>query len=344
MKTTSFKVSKISDRKDKYAQILDDYLHIIHPDGFIKWHNLLFGDVPLDEKKLRYEFVKQDINLLGDLFKERVKELNKMARGKGFTNYVEFILDFEGIPQDEYQSFIKKVNKFVSLVMKEDVPIKKLEEENPDWNIFNTPYPLGNRILRKNVKSFDETLEAIKKIDPRFGKYKSKIDFKSKGVFYSLAHYNKAKKRVEISFRDQSTDYFFMMDTIHEVGHALDLLEKVEKGIDPYKLSKFEKEYSAIMFTHKIARNVFSEDQQKVIRYDELSMIASTLFEIDIFTNDHQDYDKAYARAINTCYLMTHQIDNPFYVIYKRFILRPLGELISSIIEVELYLKEAKIT
>lgn len=180
------------------------------------------------------------------------------------------------------------------------------------------------------------------KYDNRVSKYKKKIDIKLESErFYSGAYYDKNKAVVEIQLRKQPVDVYQTLNFVHELGHALDMLEIVDKGKNPHKLPKYSQELKADKFTHKFIKRHISDEHQKVIRYNELQMITSTLFEIDIFTNDQQDFDKAYARAINRCYPMTHQTKNPFYVLYKRFVFRPMGELMSSMTEVELYLKEA---
>lgn len=339
------KIIKISDRKNRSSQILDDYFHIIPPDFFKTLHTYLFSrDIPDEDSMARHSLFESQINKLRGLFKAHVVELNKSFK-KRFPNYLEYRLDEKGIPKDKYNEFLNNIDKFVDLVMSDNEPLAKIIEKTgvKEWNSFNTPYPLGNRYLRRFNKSTDEIVSLIDSFDPRYGKYKKRIRIiDGTKNSYSNTFFDKKENKVEVEIRNDVGDFSKADDLIHEIGHALDMLEKADAGIDTEEISKFEMEYSAIDFSHRFYPNIFSESEQKLIRYNNLSGIASTLFEIDVFQNPDQDFDKAYAKAIKRCYPMFKDASNPFYVLYKRFILRPIGELSTNIIETELYLKEAK--
>lgn len=340
-KTIPLKKTKLNK---ELAQITDQFLNIVPPESFLTWHNYLFDDVPVSVKKLRYRYLETDILKLKKLFKERIILLNKIAQKEGYENYIKWQMGLEEIPQKEFDVFFNQdIDRFISLVMSEKIPIMKLMKREKDWNIFNTPYPLGNQWLQDRFDLPDEVLRLVSPYDKRLKKYRDKIDIKTNvKEFYSFSYLNKKKGVVEIGLRGGYSGTYQTLDFVHELGHALNQLEYYERGEDHYKLPKYQREENAIEFTHEFIKRNISSDHQKVLRYNELSTLAGILFEIDIFSNDKQDYDKAYAKAIERCFPMTKQKENPFYVLYKRFVVRPLGELTSSIVETELYLKDAK--
>jgi hypothetical protein len=339
------KITKISDRKNISSQILDDYFRIVPPDFFKTLHTYLFSkDIPDEDSMARHGLFESQINKLRGLFSAHVVELNKRFK-KEFPNYLQYRLNERGIPKDRYNEFLNNVDKFVDLVMSDKVPLARIIEKTgvKEWNSFNTPYPLGNRYLRRFNMSADKIVSLIESFDPRYGKYKKRIKITDDSKnFCSSTFFDKKKNIVKVEIRNDINDFSKADDIIHEIGHALDMLEKADAGIDIEEIPKFEIEYSAIYFSHRFYPNIFSGSEQKLIRYNNLSGIASTLFEIDIFQNSDQDFDKVYARAVKRCYPMFKDTSDPFYVLYKRFILRPLGELTTNIIETELYLKEAK--
>jgi len=328
------RVTGTNGKKGKYGKIMEEYLHIVPLDMFIIFQDFLFDENP------RYEQLKPDILKLKELFKQRTIELEKIAQKDGHSNYIEAYLSWNQIPRDKYESFLKNIDSFVSLVMSDEVPVKILMAKEKNWNIFNTPFPLGNQIPDDKFEIPNEILNIISTYDQRLIKYKDRIDIiYDKEIFYSSAYYNKNRNIAEIRVRIQKDDIYQTLNFISILGRALNALELADKGEDPHKIPKYLSEYIANKYVFKFIKSRISLEHQKVLRYNLLSTIALTLFEIDIFTNPEQNFDKAYAKAINQCFLMTHQTGNPFYVYYKKFILRPMVGLILSIVEMELYLE-----
>lgn len=338
------KVTDTHGRSGKYGRILEEYFHIVPLDMFLVFHDFLFDEkLTIEHKIANYEHIKADILKLKELFKQKTIEINKMAHKEGYSNRLEATLAWDQIPKDKYESFLNNIDNFVSLVMSDEIPIKALMEKEKDWNIFNTPYPLGLQIPPDKFEIPNEVLSIVSTYDQRVVKYKDRIDIiYNPEVFYSSAYYNKDRDVVEIRLRRQRDDIYRALSFVRELGYALNALELVDKGGDPHTMPKYASKYNTIARGFKFVKSQISPNHQKVLRYNLLSTIASTLFEIDIFTNERQDYDKAYARAVNRCYPMTHQTENPFYVFYKRFVLSPMDELMSSMIEMELYLKDAE--
>jgi hypothetical protein len=318
---------------------LEKYLSIILPEHFLKWNDFLFHDMwSYDSKKSNYKILESKILELKNLFKMRVYDLNKLAQDNGFENYLEYSLHINEIPQGKYKYFVENVDRYINEIQRGEV-YKKLIENNKDWNNFNTPYPLGLRIWQKSYGIPDEVLTLVDKYDKRVKKYRNKIIFELESeTDYSFARLLKSKQKVKVCLKKQRDDIYKSLNFIHELGHALDLLEKTDKGIDVHKVPKFEKEYEAEVFERKFIKENFSERSYNYYHYNKLQTIVATLFEIEVFTKPDQDYDVVYANAIKRCYPAYSENENPFYVIYKRFIMRPMGGLTASTIETELFL------
>ncbi len=339
------KIKSVSGKDNtQYSIILEEYFKLITPEEFYKWQNYIFDSkLSLKKRERHYEFIKSDIKALQKLYKKKTIELNKIAQEKGYNNYLEWRIDLDKIPLEKIDALLNQnVAKFVSLVMKDNIPMGILKDRNKIWNIFNTPIPLGLQIPKIDFAIPDEVISLISKYDPRIKKYKDKINIKlDTKESRSSALFNKEKETVEIQVRKTPRqDIDKVLAFVHELGHALDQLDKYKQGKNPHKLSKYEQEVEANKFMHKFIKTNISEQHQKVLRYNTLLGLSSTLFEINTFRDDQQDYAKAYAKAVRRCYPPTDQKSNPFYVLHNRLITSPLGELMSSIIEVSLYLRE----
>ena len=187
-------------------------------------------------------------------------------------------------------------------------------------------------------------LELVSKYDPRVTKYREKIriEYKENRVgFGGRASYDNKEKIAKIFLRKEIDDLDKSLLFVHELGHALDFLECIEKELSHRYLSAYLEEYSAEKFIHEFIKKEIPDKVQRPIKYNWLSKLVYTLFEIDIFTNDQQDFEEAYARAVSRCYPLAHQKINPLFVFNERLITGPLGMLRSNLINVELYSKEA---
>lgn len=303
----------------------------------------------LEERKDNYEKLKPLITRLTETFKFRVKEMNRRARFQGFENHIELTLASNGIRKKDFKSFLKNVDSFISLVQS-DFPATKINTRISDWSEVSVPAPEALVNLHalpgfKSKNKKDGIIELISKYDPRMSKYKDriKIKFGKPEDFYgSSARYVDKKKIARITVANYVDGLARDTTLVHEVGHALDMLECEENRVIYTTIDRFIKEYSAVEFEHKFVKRVVPERDQKLIRYNFLNGLFMVLFEIDIFTNDDQDFDEAYAKAINRCFPNARQDKNPLYVFDKDFFFRPLDGLLYCIAGIDMYLKDAK--
>lgn len=118
------------------------------------------------------------------------------------------------------------------------------------------------------------------------------------------------------------------------------MLEHADKGENPNHLPKYLLGYEADKFTFNFIRTNAPQRTQKYFRYNLLHKLTFALFAIDVYANDQQDFDVAFARVVNRCYLKANQSKNPFYVFNEGLISLPMEDLMQTINYVELYLKD----
>lgn len=338
------KTTNINEAHNKYTEILHEYFRIIPLHMLNPYQQSLFSDnLTKDQKNKNYELLKPRMSKLKTLFKERTLALNEKAHNEGFANYVEAYLSRNEIPREKYDWFLKNVDNFVSLVMSDDIPVKRLMEEEKDWNMFNTPFPLGLPTPPDKFEIPAQVYGLVAAYDTRADKYKDKIEIKYENEdLLGSAEYKTDKNIVEIRLKPNNGDINSTLGFVDDLGFAFNMLEAWDKGESPLDIPVYVSKYKALEYGMKFQKAYIIKKHQKVLRYNVLVGITMTLFQIDIFTNPNQDFDKAYARAINRCYPMAHQTENPFYVLDQNIILTPMWSLMSNMIEMELYLKDAQ--
>ena len=113
--------------------------------------------------------------------------------------------------------------------------------------------------------------------------------------------------------------------------------------LDPYSKSKYWHEKEADKFKLEFEDKSLPNEVKYASKGEILNEFISTFFEYDIYSDPDQDFDRAYAKAINRCFPgRPKQDSNPFYVLEKGFIFRPLSTLSASVARVELFVKETR--
>lgn len=299
----------------------------------------------LEERKENYERVKLFIDVLTKNYQALVQQMNKCAQFEGYRNQLEFALVLDGIKRKDFELFLKNVDRFISLVHN-NFSAADAVNRVVDWSPVNIPAPMGifNLDRLHRFKNSEEIISLISKRDPRMEKYKDKIRIKigkPEDLYGSSTRYVAEKKLASVTVTSYLKGLVRAMTLVHEIGHALDMIECEENKIIYYTLKKFSREYSAVEFECNFMKRELSDADIKRVKYNFLNALVSTLFEIDIYTNDTQNFDQAYARAIKRCYPKAQQTTNPLYVFNKGFIFRPLDGLVYCMAYVECYLKDA---
>lgn len=340
-------ISTYLEKFGEYSNLTDKYLKIIFPEDFERKIFMLHGDkLTIRERMKNYKNLEPSFKILKKIFKERIKIFNKSARSLGYKNHLEYFLALNLVSKEDFESFLKKIDVLINFINNDYINIKS-NRQIKDWSILSIPSPEGIVNIKNSFKVPNEIIDIISKDDMRMLAFSHKINIKFDDgkEFGSGTSYNKEKGVVEIILDKKLKDSKYLNSSlifIHELGHALDYFNCIIKKILPYNLPVYLQESSAEEFTFKFIKKHIPEKTQKIIRYNLLHTLACTLFEIEIFKNDKQNFDKAYAKAINRCYLKANQTKNPLYIFNKRFIFQPLGMLIPNIIKADLYLKDFK--
>ncbi|MDP3013978.1 MAG: hypothetical protein Q8M92_07040 [Candidatus Subteraquimicrobiales bacterium] len=324
-----------------HSQLVSKYLAMLSPKNAESALNLFHNTaLSLSQREKNYEALRQLGSQLKEIFKQRIIESNKIAKAMGYANHLEYFLTLNAMALEDFKSFVENIDKFISSVQCESVAIER-SSETKDWSIFSIPSPEGIFYMENKFDVPSQILDLVSTYDSRIAKYRNKIDMKLDDDSYSGVKYLEGENKVRIRLRKDIEDLDRALVFVQGLGNALDLLDCVENKITPH-ISKYLQDYSAIEFTHKFIRREISEKGQMLIKYNMLHDLVYTLFEIEVFVNDKQDFDIAYAKAINRCYPTARQTENPLYVFDSRFIVRPLGMLIQNMVDMELYLKKGE--
>lgn len=309
--------------------------------------DLLFTwDIDLPQRKKNYLNLMPLIEELKEKFQQLVATENRLYILKGFPSQIEFYLTRSGIPREKYDYFLKNIDRFVKIIHA-DFPmteeIQKLEEKGiGEWNEFIAPYAEGYIGFTIPFHSLNEIVDAVSKYDREFKKNKERIKIveRDKKLFFKTK-YLVVEDVVEVQI-DKNVSYgtHKSLHLVFLLGIALAMLKHTDKGEDTNHLPRYVLAQEANKFTLNFVKTQTPERIQKYFRYNLLRTITFALFAIDIYTNDHQDFDQAFARAVNRCYLKANQTKNPFYVFVEPITL--MEDLMESINYIELYLQDEK--
>lgn len=305
---------------------------------------LLFSSkLSLSERNDNYVGLLPLIENLKKMFRQIIVTENELAKMEGFSNYLEMFLVKSKTPKEKFYSFLKNVDSFIKIV-NSDSPMANIDKKVKEWTILDAPF--GKGYLRPGYGSFttDKILDVVADGDPRIEKYGSKIRvIEKKGTIFKEVEYLPDKDVVEIRLNKKvDLDPEGMLIFVTLLGSALWRLDCADEGKNPDELSPYLLLYEGDKFAFKFIKCYDSEEILKTIRYGLLVRLTFALFTIDIFANDDQNYDEAFARAVNRCYLRARQKNNPFYVFGESIVSLPMEDVIKSMNFIEFYLKDTK--
>ena len=335
---SKIKVIPFTEDQKEFSKALEDYWAIASPEEIEKMKiDIFLPSKNLRQRKKAYNLHKKTISLLKPSFKRLIIEHNKAARLRGYINHWEYMARVNGVSEKKLKWFLENV----------DVAIKDINKNLPFpknlprwyWSKFNIPDPL-DLVDSKKYLIPDDVYQMVRKIIPDFDKFLKRIKLIRKTGFSPTTVFKKSTKTVVIEFLFGEKRIYSVLTLVHELGHAIAMLKCADKGIDPYKKSKYWHEKQAYKFKFRFEDGCLSKKIKYAARGEILNTLSSTLFEYDIYTNPNQNFDKAYARAINRVYPgCCFQKNNPFYVLENSFVFRPCSTTIASIVQTELLLR-----
>lgn len=259
----------------------------------------------------------------------RIEELFKSAilyydaRAKlvpEINNFAELEFNYSHpIPSVELNNFFNNIKIFKKLVLntkyyKQEIErIKKRKDDINGFMVVPFVAPLGNRVKKIDTRNIQNN---VAKIDKRMHFCSSKIKLKYLGKHYS-GYSTPIKKTGRVEIFLPKRGYYSRFDVltyVHELGHAMDMIEKMNSNIWPFKReSYFIDETNADKLRFKYIMKYFTDEEKEKYMSDMLNDITLTLFQMDIFNNPKQDYAQAFAHAVNSVYPDINQKRNPLY-------------------------------
>lgn len=344
--------SNFEEQYKKFVDLRADYLFsLAYALKEVKAGKLLFSTMNLDlsQRKNNYISLIPLIEQLKEKFKQIVIMENKLANLQGFSNRLELYLAKSGIPREKYDYFLKNFDRFVSMVHA-DFPLTEVAQELEkqgvkEWTELNAPFGEVDLGFTTPFRSPNDVIDMAAKFDRRFKKNEERIRIVEKdNEPFNKTIYLPKEGIVEIQI-NKNSDYGRdgSLHFVTMLGVALEMLKYADKGKAPDQLPRYLLAHEADKFTLNFVRANAPERTQKYFRFNLLRTITFAFFVIDIYTNDQQDFDVAFARAVNRCYLKARQTKNPFYVFKEVLITFPMEDLMHSINYVELYLEDEKI-
>lgn len=295
------------------------------------WFDIFSSKKSLEEKEIAYQKNKATIDKLKPLFKTLMIARNAYARSKGYKNFLDFGLAINGKPEKNL-SLISR--RFLNTTEK----INRIIPKSKDDREFYSPINIPDYICMVTKKSYSlpsYVIQLLGKEIPELEKYLPKIRFtkNKKREWFDEAVFNKDTKTVTISMFP-SNNLHSAITTAHEIGHALLDLKVATEGDNLKSLTTYAHEKEAIKTELRFI-NLLPEGLKRAALGELLRTFAEGSFECEIYPDPEQDFDKAYARAINRTYEGAKQKENPFYVLEKTLILRPCRAALRSIIYTE---------
>jgi len=325
-------------RFNKANKVLGEYLSTAGLDDLQEMAILVScPQISLKNRKKAIAERKKTILALKPLFKQHVIELNKVAEKDGYKNRIDYMNERNGVPKEKFKLFLEKADEVIKILNRK-FPELPLEWADWYWSKYSIPDAPCLATQKKYVIP-DDIIKMIKKKAPEVAALLPKIKIQKLKDFYSSARYDKKKKKVIISTPLWRTSVCGAFTFIHEISHAVVMLNYAKKGIDTSSKSKYWGEREAYKVESKLVKKLFSKKVYGAWLASFLDQISSALFEYEIYTRPERNFDRVFARVINHCYLKARQHENPFYVLYSCFVLRSGNSAMSAVAITELLLE-----
>lgn len=276
----------------------------------------------IEERSKKWANLKLPVKKIDRRFKELVKTRVQLAKDEGYSNYIEVRLD-NNIPKRIYNDFLKNIDKVIEYCN------QNLPQDNdlPDW--FYSKFNLPCFICRIKIFPFgllDQVFNFVAKYYPILEKYKEKIQIEYTTEGPPNIRYIKEIDHFKIILNKNDNLRHQFCYLIHELSHALSILQNFKRNIDWVEYGKYRKEKEAYQIEFKLLQKA-SADLYQARLADILLTFRRVLFEIGIYNQPEQDLAKLYAQTFNRCFKRARQKTNPLYMLDEGIIMRPLTNL-----------------
>lgn len=333
LKQTKAKIKfhPFNQEQKKYCRLLEKYYNIAPSETIDAIKIEIFHPKKsLKERKKAYKQFESVILALKPVFKEIVYERNRIFRENGDKNYFDFMTRRNGIPPEKLVLFFERVDEVIKDI-NQNLP---LSNNVPKWywSKFNIPDLLYFFHETHKYIIPDDVYRLAKGVFPEVEKIIPRIEIGPITGFYPFAKFIKETKSVFIKV-PSTLSIYKALSFVHELGHALSFIELADRGIDPLsKRSRYWHEKEANKFKFQFEEKCLPKEVKNASRGEVLKQFSDTFFEYEIYNNPDQDFDKAYAKAINRCYPgRANQKENPSYVVESILMNRPCDSTASVV-------------
>ncbi len=309
--------------KDDFAKAVNVYFSILPLDKLKNMHlKIISTDLSYSKRKTTWQKSQSLLKQLEKPFVNLIVSRNKFACQKGYGQYTDLILANSQIPKSNYKYFIKNIDKVINSIHKELPKFPNL----PYWFYSKVNMPC----FICQISSFPKLTIPEEVIDIVGGECPVLDQFKNK-IFVEFGNnakikYCKEKDGFKITIHKTYNQCHQTIELIHELGHAITMLEDFKKGKDPLPAKRYRTEKSAINIQLNILKSLSPMIFQTHLG-SILNAFHQVLFELAVFANPEQNFPKLYAEIFNRCFPHAKQKTNRLYLLDEDIILKPLSSL-----------------
>jgi len=317
------KVDLAKPGKDPYARALKSFFYHLPLELIPVLSKKLFN-APFSQRKKIWKEFDLPSQKLNRALKRLASARNKIATDLGYIPFLEFFLEKNKIPSEDYLLFIKNVDAWIRDLNQQLPRIKDL----PSWfySEFNLPCFLC-KLSHFPFCSLKEVFDFVARKYPVLEKFKKKIKIRIQGtrgftIYHKEQDYFEIIIEKEVNIRHQS------LTLIHELGHVISLLKNFAQGVDIiFSQGKYgaEKEATKIEddLLQKISNGVYRANIGEILLFP----LRNTLFELEFYRNPNQDLGRLYAATFNRCFKGAKQKSNPLYLLDQNIVFNPFRSL-----------------
>jgi len=306
---------------DDFAKALATYLSVLPLRKLPKLYRKLLRTFPYKEREALWKEKKLLFRQLEKNFVPLAIARNKLARNKGYAQYMDMILANRQIPRSAYRKFNKNIDAVITRCYQQlpklsNLPIWFYSRFNLPCFVCQIPFP--------NLAIPEDVINLVEKNYPILGRFRHRLYIRSGDNAW--IRYRKEKDNFEIMLRKTSNNRHKALELIHELSHMAGMLEDFKKGREPFADGRYALEKKASIIELAVLRTL-SRIVFRTRLADILLIFHRILFELALYDNPKQNLPKLYAKIFNRCFPDANQKTNFLYLLDQYIVLKPLSSL-----------------
>ncbi|OQA37208.1 MAG: hypothetical protein BWY53_00032 [Parcubacteria group bacterium ADurb.Bin326] len=317
------KVNLNSSSQDPYDQALTSFFYHL-PRELMPYLRKEIFNAPFHQRQKIWQSFNLSIKEIEDKFQNLVEAGKNEIQTRNYSSFFDVLLEKNKIPQNDYLQFINNADQLIVSLNHQLPKIKNF----PSW--FYSEFNLPCFICQLDsfpFHSLKETFSFVVRQYPILEKFQSKIEIKIEGK-NTFAIYDIKRDVIKIKIKEGLNIRHQAVLLIHELGHAISLLNNLHEGRDLlFAIGKYGAEKEAIKIEVDVLKKASPLLYRASLGEVLLFPFRNTLFEIELHQSPKKNPSKLYARSFNRCFLEAKQKDNPLYLLEEHFIASPFFQL-----------------